>query len=224
VHTLRTTFFAILALHMGCEQFHLFVDEDTAVDTAVEELTPNPSIDITWGEEGIELVIENGTGYEFEFGLIESSAECAVDVEYGCWTAEGCISGYITPQETFSHPPYCHSLSDIGGTLAYSSSLIGVITGNSTDYVVQGEQTAFPAPEDDSSYEFSVTYYLKAVSIGANPTIECWAWGVNPDHFASEGCKAPIPVALDLNTSPRHQRFSLPTGLDDAGMVDAVRY
>jgi len=213
VRTFHIVSLSICSLCIGCEQFHILVDEDTAVDTAEEVLVPNPSIDITWKPEGLELLIANGAGYEFEFGMVESSTECSIDTEYGCWTAEDCISGYISPQETFSHIPYCHPLEDVGDTLDYSSSLIGVITGSVDDYVIQGEQTAFPAPSDDMSYEFAVTYYLKAISTGSDPTIECWAWGVNPDHFASEGCKSPIPVRLDSTdtiSSIRHQKWELP--------------
>ncbi len=216
LHIVKTvvplSFFTLLT---GCEQFHLFVEDDKATDTAEEELTPNPSIDLEWGETGIDIVITNGQGYEFEFGIAESSSECAIDTEYGCWTAEDCISGYQTPQDSFAHSPYCHSLSDIGGSLRYSDSLIGVITGTSPDYVIPGEQTAFPAPTSETTYEFSVTYYLKAVSTGSDPTIECWAWGLNPDHFSSEGCKAPIPIALpsahpEDSVHLRTQRWSLP--------------
>ena len=204
---------SICSIFIGCEQFHLLVDEDTAVDTAEEVLIPNPSIDITWGTEGLELLIANGSGYEFEFGMVESSTECSIDIEYGCWTAEDCISGYISPQDNFSHPSYCHPLDDDGEVLLYSSSLIGVITGTVEEYVVIGKQTAFSAPSDEMSYEFAVTYYLKAISTGSNPTITCWAWGVNPDHFVSEGCKSPIPVRLDSNDmrpSNRHQKWELP--------------
>ena len=198
-----------LLLASGCEQFYLNVDEDTAVDTGEEELTPNPTIDLEWTEAGIEIELRNGSGYEFQFGIVESTNECAMDTEYGCWTAEDCVNGYITPQETFAHPVYCHPLSQSGTTLEYSDSLVDVIT--KTDEVIQGSKTAFPKPNEDSSYEFSVTYYLQATSTGANPTIECWSWGVNPDYYTDEGCKSPIPVGLDSQeTHPKHQRFNLP--------------
>jgi hypothetical protein len=192
----------------GCEQFYLNVDKDTAVDTGEEALTPNPTIDLSWAETGIEIELNNGSGYEFVFGMVESTTECSADTEYGCWTAEDCINGYITPQETFAHPSYCHPLSQSGTTLEYSESLVAIIT--KTDEVIQGSKTAFPKPSEDNTYEFSVTYYLQATSTGANPTIECWSWGVDPDYFINEGCKSPIPVRLNTTTAlPRHQRFEL---------------
>mgnify|MGYP001327390065 CR=1 FL=1 len=193
----------------GCDQFYLNPDEDTATDTAEEELAPNPTIDLSWTEAGIEIELTNGSGYEFTFGIVESTIECAADTEYGCWTAEDCINGYITPQETFAHQPYCHPLAQSGTTLEYSESLVSIIT--KTDDIIEGKKTAFPAPNEDSTYEFSVTYYLQAVSTGSNPTIECWTWGVDPDYYISEGCKAPIPVRLDsAESGPRHHRFNLP--------------
>ena len=188
-------FFPIITI-LGCEQFHLFVEEDTGIDTAEETIVQNPTIDINWGSNSIDIEIQNGSGYDFEFGITESTTSCSIDTEYGCWTAEDCLSGYITPQETFSHPPYCHTLLDSGGSLTYSSSLMGVITGTVDDYVIPGERTAFPAPTEELSYEFSVTYILKATSTGADPVSECWTWGVNPDHFSSENCKAPIPISI----------------------------
>ena len=193
----------------GCEQFYLNVDEDTALDTGEEEISPNPTIDLSWNEGGIDIVLSNGSGYEFTFGLVESTTECAADTEYGCWTAEGCINDYITPQETFAHQSYCHPLAQSGTTLQYSESLVAVIT--KTDDVIEGTKTAFPAPTDGITYEFSVTYYLQAVSTGANPTIECWSWGVDPDYYTNEGCKSPIPVRLDeAEHSAQRQRFELP--------------
>ena len=69
----------------------------------------------------------------------------------------------------------------------------------------------FSSPKVDSTYEYGVTYYLQAISTGANPTIECWSWGVKPDYYTEVGCKSPIPICLDEATSTRRQRFELPT-------------
>ena len=203
-------FLVALTCTTGCEQFHLFMDEDTAIDTAEEEQVSNPTVDISWEDTGIAIEIENGFGYEFTFGLVESTPECAADVEYGCWTAESCISDYITPQETFAHPRYCHSIDQNGTTLAYSESLAAVITASTSEGVIPGSKTAFPMPTESKTYEFDVTYYLQAVSTGENPTIECWAWGVNPDYYIEEGCKSPVPVALDQDTPMHTRRFRLP--------------
>ena len=193
----------------GCDQFYLNGDQDIVVDTGEEDLTPNPTIDLEWTDAGIDIELRNGSGYEFRFGIVESTDNCSINTEYGCWTAEDCINGYISPQESFAHPVYCHPLSQSGTTLEYSDSLVDVIT--KTDEVIQGVKTAFPKPTEDSSYEFGVTYYLQATSTGANPTIECWVWGVDPDHYTDEGCKSPIPVRLDiLDSHPKHQRFVLP--------------
>ena len=198
-----------LVTFTGCETFYLGNEDTGTEDTGLVELSPNPTVDITWTTEGIQVSIENGEGMEFRFGLTESTESCSVDTEYGCWTAEDCMSGYITPQNDFSHPVYCHGIGTSGSTLKYSDSLIGVITGASSDYVINGQQTAFPSPNDEMSYEYEVTYYLEGTTVGSNPTTECWTWGVNPRHYEEKNCKAPVPVLLN----PQHIRWSLPSNL-----------
>ena len=213
----------------GCDQFYLNVDKDTALDTGEVELSPNPTIDVSWAETGIEIELSNGTDYEFTFGIVESTAECAVDTDYGCWTAEDCLNGYSSPDGDFIHSVYCHPLDHNGTKLTYSKSLTKVITrddptihrdphnaqslfsGIAEYSVTPGSQTAFTAPTDEFTYEFSVTYYLQAVGTGSDSTVECWSWGVNPDYYVNEGCKSPIPIRLDSTAlSSRHQRFELP--------------
>lgn len=208
---MRTPLFVSLSLLFtaGCDQFYLNVDEDTALDTGEVELSPNPTIDISWTEAGIEIQLSNSAGYSFTFGIVESTAECAVDMDYGCWTAEDCLNGYSSPDGDFIHSVYCHPLDHSGTTLEYSDSLTEVIQGR--DDVIQGTKTAFSAPTDDSTYEFSVTYYLQAVATGSNSTVECWSWGVNPDYYVNEGCKSPIPIRFDSTAfASRQQRFELP--------------
>ena len=46
----------------GCEQFYLNVDEDTALDTGEEEISPNPTIDLSRNEGGLDLVLSNRSG------------------------------------------------------------------------------------------------------------------------------------------------------------------
>ena len=163
----------------GCEQFYLNGDKDTALDVDEVELSPNPTVDITWTETGIQIDLQNDDGYIFTFGLAESTSECAAEDNYGCWTAEDCISGYISPTGLYSHTVYCHPLEESRTTLKYSESLVKVITKEDPAYIIEkqgnispqpveyrvipGSQTAFPAPNADSSYEFDVTYFLRAV-------------------------------------------------------------
>lgn len=206
VRFLKFALLSITTVFTGCETFYLGPQDTGIQDTGVVTLSPNPTVDITWGEDGIQIDIANGQGMEFRVGLTESTDACSINTEYGCWTAEDCMSGYITPQEDFAHPIYCHDIGSSGTTLTYSDSLIGVITGASADYVINGQQTAFPAPNTELSYEYDVTYYLEGTSTGANPTTECWTWGVNPGHFEEKNCKAPVPVLLE----ERRERWSLP--------------
>ena len=202
----------VISLLFGSrEQFYLNVDKDTAVDTEPEEIPLNPTIDITWAQTGIDIEVKNGIGYTFTFGIIESTEDCANNEDYGCWTAEGCLNAYSTPEgaEEHQHPSYCHPVGDVGGNLQYSESLENVI--QNIDFVTPGSKTAFPAPTDENTYEFGVTYYLRAVSTSSNPTDKCWSWGVNPEYYTEAGCISPIPVRLQpTETSPRRQRFELP--------------
>ena len=201
---------------IACESFHLFVPEDTGFDSGIEEeITLNPVADINWTDEFLGISIENGDGYEFYFGLAETSTECSINTQYGCWTAEDCGSGYLSPQGTNQHNPYCHKLSEIGEELEYSESLYSVIARLNDNRVVPGEKTAFPAPTEENSYEFQVTYYLQAIEIGnSNAEPECWVWGLTPDYFSDRNCKVPLPmsnnssrrVELPLNSSPSLQK------------------
>ena len=193
----------------GCDAFHLFPDEDSGVSSVEEETAVlNPIADIEWTDEKLIISIENGSGYEFIFGIAETSTECSVDTQYGCWTAEDCGSGYLSPQGDYPHQAYCHPLSELGGELEYSESIYSVIAGLNDNYVVAGKETAFPAPTAEESYEFQVTYYLQALEIGTSGSeTECWVWGLEPDHFSDRNCKVPLPMS---NHST--QRFILPLG------------
>ena len=190
---------------MACDAFHLFVPEDTGGDSAnTEEMVLRPVVDIDWLPNVLSISIENGVGYTFAFGLAETSTECSIDTEYGCWTAEDCFTGYLSPQGTNLHNSYCHPLSEIGKTLEYSADLNAVISRQGEDSVAEGGQTAFPAPTEEESYEFKVTYYLQATKVGdPNAETECWVWGLDPDHFEEKNCKVPLPRSS--NSSRRIQ-------------------
>jgi len=198
---------------MACKTFHLFMGDDTAVDTGpAVEIQLNPVADIDWAQDGLRINLENGDGYQFAFGIAETSTECGIDTTHGCWTAEDCGGGYVSPQGTNAHPMYCHPLAETGGLLGYSEGLYSVIAGLGENYVVPGQKTGFPAPmcsdetlttKDDcenggsvwTTYEFKVTYYLQAIEIGnSNVETECWTWGYDPDHFAERNCKVPLPM------------------------------
>ena len=198
---------------LGCDAFHLFPEEDSGVETVEEDtVVLNPIADIDWTEEKLLITIQNGSGYTFTFGIAETSTECKVDTQYGCWTAEDCGSGYLSPQGDYPHQAYCHNLSEVGGELEYSESIYSVIAELNENYVVPGKETAFPAPTEDDSYEFQVTYYLQAVENGsAGAETECWVWGLDPDHFADRNCKVPLPMS---GTST--QQFILPLNSNTA--------
>ena len=202
----------LLFTFLACDTFYILVPEDTAVETdTAEETRLNPVADIDWTADRLLISISNGSGYEFKFGLVETSTECSIETQYGCWTAEDCGAphsvhegGYTNPQGTITHNSYCHPLSEIGTDLEYSENLYSVING---DEAIGEGKTAFPAPTDETSYEFQVTYYLQATEIGGTSETECWVWGLDPDHFADRNCKVPIPMSDD---STRHVVLELP--------------
>ena len=181
-----------LLLISACDRFPVGQEEDTATDTAqtTEESDHLPVADVNWNQDGLQLTILNGENHDFYFGLVESTESCRDDTAYGCWTGENCgdSTGYMSLDEEIQLGPYCHPAGITGVNLFYSESIYAVITGN--DYVAQGQQTAFPAPTEEESYEFSVTYYLEDGITG-----ECWVWGVDPTVFEERSCKYPLPVA-----------------------------
>lgn len=181
--------------------------EEGTIDTASSEpssedadiVTYNPTAQVEWGEENLMLHLSNTTGYDFYFGIVESTEECKQNVEFGCWTGENCSSTdpYKSSDESINLGPYCHPTDGDGIALAlnYSTSFTSVFQG--TDVVSNGTQTAFPAPyiandtgEDDVSYEFQVTYYLEDKISG-----KCWAWGIDPSYFKDRNCNLPVPTS-----------------------------
>jgi len=164
--------------------------EDSGNGAETEEIVFPPVADIDWTNEGIVLTISNGEGRDFQFGLVESTDACSIDNDFGCWTGENCdaTTGYVSIDEETSLGPFCHGAGTLGVQLAYSSGLSAIMGG--IEYVTQGQQTAFPAPNEENSYEFKVTYILED-----NVSGDCWVWGVDPDYFEAKSCKYPIPVS-----------------------------
>ena len=173
-------------------------------DSAIEVLEdtspiPNPIADIDWNEDKLVLTIQNGEGHDFTLGIIESSDSCNVDITYGCWTAESCSEEPWTSVDgNYIEGPYCHSAGDAGVSLDYGGGILSVIAGDS---FVTNTQTAFPAPTEESSYEFQVSYILID-----RISQDCWAWGVDPFYFNDQNCKYPVPIMLD---TPKHWRIEL---------------
>ena len=198
---------------LACETFYLFQEEDSAVTEDDIVITPNPIIQIDWGDiddpnnTHLNISIQNGLGYEFYLGIIESTEECLIDPDYGCWTGESCLEDYVSEELNVQISNRCHLLnngSEEDHTLVselefYSGEdgLHGFINsniGNATE-VLSNEQTAFTAPSSSINYEFQVTYYLRANIIGeAGAEYDCWAWGVNPNFYESENCNTPVPI------------------------------
>ena len=204
----------MLLLLIGCANFGFdWFSDDTATDTGDGvDLLPNPTADIDWDAERFRLTITQGDNYSFRFGIAETSAECGINTDVGCWTGEDCGSGYESPQGTFIHSATCHP-AVANGTLEleYSTSLEDVIIGNNEQYVAAGQKTAFPAPTAEQSYEFSVTYFLESQNM-TSQEVQCWVWGSDPDYFATRGCRTPIPLrpttsnenapSVDMDDSP----------------------
>jgi hypothetical protein len=38
--------------------------------------TVNPIAQVVWGEDGLDLIITNGSGYNFEFGIVQKNDDC----------------------------------------------------------------------------------------------------------------------------------------------------
>ena len=189
----------IWALLLACNSDNA----DSALDTAVAEDSgpiPNPLADIDWLEDKLVLTIQNGDGYDFYFGLVESTENCSQDTTYGCWTAENCgEEAWTSVNGTFTRGPYCHPAGDIGVSLDYGDGIMNAINGSS--FVANGQQTAFPAPTEEDSYEFKVSYILID-----RISQDCWAWGVDPAFFADQNCKYPVPTSLE---TPNRFRLEL---------------
>ena len=184
----------ILLQFIACTTFHLFEDEAVIMDTGDEILTPNPTVDLDWNLDALHITFANADNYEFRLGIAETSNECSIDMEYGCWVAEDCLHGYLSPQGNFPHPSYCHVLPGGESTLEYSNSLFGVMSGQNGEMVIPGSKTGFTAPTDEFSFEFQVTYFLQATQAGSNE-VECWVWGNDPDYFRDQNCKVPLPIS-----------------------------
>ena len=175
---------------------------DTALDTANADTgpTPNPLANVDWLEDQLVLNIQHGEGYDFTFGIIESTDSCEQDNTYGCWTAENCgEDAWSSISGLFTRGPYCHPAGDTGLSLDYGEGLMNAINGST--FVANGQQTAFPAPTVEESYEFKVTYILID-----RISQDCWAWGVDPFYFADQNCKYPVPTSLE---TPSRLRFEL---------------
>lgn len=165
---------------------------DTSLDTAAADTSPipNPLANIDWQEDGLVLSIQHGEGHNFYLGIIESTEECSNNSLYGCWTAEDCgEEPWTGANGTFVRGPWCHSAGDTGTTLTYGEGIINAINGSA---FVDDKTTAFPAPTEDNSYEFKVSYILID-----QISQDCWAWGVDPYYFDDRNCKFPVPTLLD---------------------------
>ena len=189
----------LILFFLACDTFSfLSTEEDSATETTAP--TPNPEADIDWNEEQLVLKIKNGDSIQLEFGIVETSDECSADTVYGCWTGESCsaTSGYISPDGS-SIGPYCHPVGTTGVTLEYSANLTDVMDGVTGTNVIEGGRTGFPAPTEEESYEYKVTYYLNNTN-----SQDCWVWGVNPEYFEEQNCTFPVPIhSIDSSSNMR---------------------
>ncbi len=134
-------------------------------DTITEE---NPIAQVVWDSDALELIIEGGTGYNFEFGIVQNDG-CVFEDEAGeddtvCWEGEACLQS--------SGAAICHPAGSTGVRLDYTANGLS----GSAD-INAGDNTAFP----NDSYEFSVTYYLfDTVSES------CWVWGLDTTYFTDQ--------------------------------------
>ena len=178
-------------------------DTSTTTEPSSEETvtgTYNPTAQVEWGEEALVVYLNNTEGYDFHFGIVESTEECKQNIEYGCWTGESCspTEPYTSSDENIILGPYRHPVDGdgIGISLQYSAGFDSIFQG--AEVVSGGVQTAFPAPIQPSdtgsniteSYEFLVTYYLEDRISG-----KCWSWGIDPGYFKDRNCNLPVPTS-----------------------------
>ena len=136
-------------------------DADTDSDTDAD-----PEFDVTWGASSIDFTV---TGLDSgQIGIAETNAACE-SAEYGCWTGEDCIYGYVSPDGSVELGPYCHPFS--GGSLSLAD-------GSADCTVTEGSSTCFATPD----YEGLVTYYAE------NATGDCWVWGSDVGYYSGLGC------------------------------------
>jgi len=193
----------LLSILLGCvPELELLLDTATQTSSgtdASEEVPYLPTAQVEWGETQLLLHMKNTSGFDFQFGIIESSEECAQDIDFGCWTGENCndFTPYMSADEDVILGPYCHPAQGDGVALSlnYSSSISSVLLLE--DVVSNGVQTAFPPPPSEDlddptyeSYEFKVTYYLQDLISG-----KCWAWGIDPGYFSNQNCTIPLPLS-----------------------------
>jgi hypothetical protein len=137
--------------------------------TATLDGTDSPIAQVVWGEEGLDLIITGGSGYNFEFGIVQNDDGCefvneADDDDTVCWEGEACLAN--------STNSICHPAGSSGTQLSYTANgLSGEADINA------GDNTAFP----DDSYEFLVTYYLKETTEN-----RCWVWGLETEYFTDQ--------------------------------------
>lgn len=129
----------------------------------------NPIADVTWGADAIALTITGGSGYNFEFGIVQNDDDClfsedAEEDDTVCWEGEACLDS--------TGNSLCHPAGSSGVSLDYTAD------GFSDDADINaGDNTAFSS--DD--YEFSVTYYLYDTVSEA-----CWVWGLDTTYFTDQ--------------------------------------
>ena len=130
--------------------------------------TVNPIAQVVWGEESLELIITNGSGYNFEFGIVQNDEDCefADDANEGdtvCWEGEACLA---------ESNAICHPAGSSGIRLDYTAN---ALSGEAD--INAGDNTAFPS----DAYEFRVTYYLQETTEN-----RCWVWGLQTDYFTDQ--------------------------------------
>ena len=188
---------------LACGEEEHDIKDGTESEPSSEETTTgiyNPTAQVEWGTDQLSLYMSNTAGYDFYFGIVESTEECKQNIEYGCWTGEDCnaTEPYVSSDESIILGPYCHPTDGDGAslTLNYSSGFDSIFQG--IEVVSGGVQTGFPAPSqnddtgstDIDSYEFLVTYYLEDRISG-----KCWSWGIDPGYFKDRNCNLPVPTS-----------------------------
>ena len=129
--------------------FILACGEEVSKDTSTPEPsseegttgTYNPTAQVEWGEEQLVVYMSNTEGYDFYFGIVESTEECTQNIEYGCWTGEDCspTEPYISSDESILLGPYCHPADGEGVAIAlnYSSGFDSIFQGESQLMVIK---------------------------------------------------------------------------------------
>lgn len=159
-NTLLLSAFAVACIPTGKDTADT---SDDIVDTDTDITEPELGAAVEWGDDSVELTIENGSEEaDYMWGIAETADSTDP------WTGEDCYGGYVLNDDTVLS--FCHPVADDGGMLAY---------GASPNDIVEGATTVFGSAD----FEARTTHILDDYATGGS----CWVWGEDTSYYADYG-------------------------------------